>query len=462
MAGLPLQGTFPFYRKAPVNNQLFEKAHADYEAKDYQGALVGYTQCLQDPMAPPAPGEMGRIYHQIGNCLVKLKNPTEAIQAYTQAQADAAYADLATVECNLGLAYASLRDYDNAINCFELALADPNYATPHKAHMGMGNALMKLGKTAEAGVAFREAALDATNPEPAKSLLNLGVCFMALNRPADAVASYESAMQFDMDSGTSNKLNASLGQAYVACNQMEKAVEAFDRALADKTYALSDSANVDYQRAVGVIAQAVSESTADADTSGVDVSSDMVLYDSPTAAQDPFYYDEGQESEVPAYGDMYEGDDDKFFSASEEEIEQWSKGFAKQDRKRRNVGLKVLVVVVVLVVLAFGGAVFGYLQGYGIPTQEMVTQQLFGNPSDSQGVFANSVSESSAASMADCVVADDAVRIDAVQRSLGESTVYATATTSEGGEITYRIAMVRDMLGWKVSNVELYFPSQNA
>lgn len=444
-----------------MNTQLFEKAHADYEAKDYQGALVGFTQCLQDPMAPPGPGEVGRIYHQIGNCLVKLKNPTEALQAYAQAQADAAYDDLSTVECNLGMAYASLRDYDNAINCFEIALSDPNYSTPYKAHMGMGNALMKTGKTAEAGVAFREAALDATNPEPAKSLLNLGVCFMALNRPADAVASYESAMQFDMGADTRNKLNASLGQAYVACNQMEKAVEAFDRALADKTYALSDSANVDYQRAVGVIAQAVSD-TADADTSGVDVSSEMVLYDSPTAAQEPFYYDEAQETEVPGYGDMYEGDDDKFFSASEEEIEQWSKGFAKQDRKRRNVGLKVLVVVVVLVVLAFAGAVFGYLQGYGVPTQEMVTEQLFSDPDNAQGAFASSVSESSAASMADAVVPDGEVRIDAVERSLGDSTVYATATTPQGGEISYRITMVRDMLGWKISNVELYFPSQNA
>ena len=444
-----------------MNTQLFEKAHAAYEAKDYQNALIDYTRCLQDPMSPPGPGEVGRLYHQIGNCLVKLKNPTEALQAYTQACDDAAYSDLATVECNLGMAYASLRDYDNAINCFEIALSDPNYATPHKAHMGMGNALMKQGKTAEAGVAFREAALDATNSEPAKSLLNLGVCFMALNRPADAVASYESAMQFDMAPDTRNKLNASLGQAYVACNQMEKAVEAFDRALADKTYALSDSANVDYQRAVGVIAQAVAEEQ-DADTSGVDVSSEMVLYDSPTAAQDPFYYDEAQEAEVPGYADMYEGDDDKFFSASEEEIEQWSKGFAKQDRKRRNVGLKVLVVVVVLVVLAFAGAVFGYLQGYGIPTQEMVTQQLFNDPDNAQGQFANSVSESSAKSMIDCVVPDGDVRIDAIERSLGDSTVYATAKTPQGGEMTYRITMVRDMLGWKISNVELYFPSQNA
>ena len=444
-----------------MNNQLLEKAHGDYQAGDYQSALVGFTQCLQDPMSPPGPGEVGYLYHQVGNCLVKLKNPTEALQAYMQAQADSAYPDLSTVECNLGMAYASLRDYDNAVNCFEIALADPNYATPYKAHMGMGNALMKTGKTAEAGVAFREAALDASNPEPAKSLLNLGVCFMALNRPADAVASYESAMQFDMDSGTSNKLNASLGQAYVACNQMEKAVEAFDRALADKSYALSDSANVDYQRAVGVMAQAASEAEA-ADTSGVDVSSEMVLYDrGSTEAQDPFFYDEGPATDAPRFADMYDGDDDRFFSASEEEIEQWSKGFAKQDRKRRNVGLKVLVGVVVVVVLAFAAAVFGYTQGYGIPTQEMVTQSLFSDPQGAQGVFAQSVSESSAASLRDSVVQDGSVQVNGVDRSLGESTVYATAKTPQGGSIMYRITMVRDMLGWKISNVELYFPSQN-
>ncbi len=442
-----------------MNNQLLEKAHADYQAGDYQSSLVGFTQCLQDPLSPPGPGEVGYLYHQVGNCLVKLKNPTEALQAYMQAQADEAYPDLSTVECNLGMAYASLRDYDNAVNCFEIALSDPNYSTPYKAHMGMGNALMKTGKTAEAGVAFREAALDASNPEPAKSLLNLGVCFMALNRPADAVASYESAMQFDMDGATKNKLNASLGQAYVACNQMEKAVEAFDRALGDKTYALSDSANVDYQRAVGVMAQAASE--AEADTSGVDVSSEIVLYDRGADAQDPFYYDEGPAADAPRFADMYEGDDDRFFSASEEEIEQWSKGFAKQDRKRRNVGLKVLVGIVVVVVLAFAAAVFGYTQGYGVPTQEMVTQSLFSDPEGAQGVFAQSVSESSAASLRDSVVQDANVQVNGVDRSLGESTVYATAKTPQGGSIMYRITMVRDMLGWKVSNVELYFPSQN-
>ena len=263
-----------------MNNELFDRANERYRLRDYRGALMAFTECLQDTNFPLTPGEMGLLYHQIGNCLVKLKNPREAIQAYSQATADTAYRALATVECNLGMAYASLRDYTNAINCFEKSVADTTNPTPYKSYMGMGNALMKLGKSAEAGVAFREAALDESNPDPTKALLNLGVCFMALNRPADAVASYESALQFDMQPATRNKVQASLGQAYVACGQMEKAVHAFEEAIADKTYYLSDSASVDYQRAVGAVAQGTSEQNQAtqvlqlADMSGLDVAAD--------------------------------------------------------------------------------------------------------------------------------------------------------------------------------------------
>ena len=42
-----------------------------------------------------------------------------------------------------------------------------------------------------------------------------------------------------------------------------------------------------------------------------------------------------------------------------------------------------------------------------------------------------------------------------------DSVVYATATTPEGGFLTYRINMVRDLIGWKVSSIELYFPSMS-
>ena len=74
-----------------MNNDLFQQARAAYARKDFQGALAAYTQCLQDAGSSLAPGEVGLLYHQIGNCLVKLKNPNEAIHAYTQATADAAH-----------------------------------------------------------------------------------------------------------------------------------------------------------------------------------------------------------------------------------------------------------------------------------------------------------------------------------------------------------------------------------
>ena len=453
-----------------MNNDLFQQARAAYAAKDYAGALQAFTQCLQDGSHPLAPGEMGLLYHQIGNCLVKLKDCNEAIHAYTQATADAAYDACGAVNYNLGMAYAALHDYEDAVKHFEIAVSDAKYDTPYKAYTGMGNALRKLGKSAEAGVAFREAALDEGNPDPTKALLNLGVCFMALDRPADAVASYESALQFGMQPDTKNKLYANLGQAYVACGQMQKAVNAFEQSIADKTYYLSDSASVDYQRAIAAVAQGTSEITqvmpavaSAGDLSGLDVAADGAPMYADEGAyaygqQDPYYY-------ADAYGEQaYSGTEagDHFFNASDEELEKWSKGLAKQDRKRRNVGLKVLVAIVLLVVVAFGAAVFLYTQGWGYPTQETVVKELFANPeAASSTVFAKEVDADKAKTMVEPLVADANPAIDGVDKSMSDSTVYVTAKTEQGGDVQYKVSLVRDMIGWKVSSVELYFPSQN-
>lgn len=448
-----------------MNKELFDRAYGLYAQKDYQGALMAFTECFEN--SPElAPGEAGLLYHQIGNCLVKLKNPAEAIHAYTQATADEAYGNVGTVQCNLGMAYASLRDYDNAVRCFEAAVADPAYATPYKAYSALGNACMKLGKSAEAGVAFREAALDEGNPDPTKALLNLGVCFMALNRPADAVASYESALQFDMDPATRNKLYASLGQAYVAGGQMDLAVEAFERAIADKTYFLSDSASVDYQQAVGAVAQgqssaALTQALPVADMAGFDVEADGSYPDD--GGQDPFYYDEQyDEGAYPGYYGADEQGEEHFFNASDEELEQWSKGLAKQDRKRRNVGLKVLIGIIVVILLAFAAGVFAYTQGYGYPTQEAVAAELFADPEAAKStVVSADLSSERVDTMLDPVVQDADAVIDGVNRSMSESTVFVTASTPAGGSVTYKVSMIRDLIGWKVSGVELYFPSQN-
>jgi hypothetical protein len=459
-----------------MNNELFDKANERYRLRDYRGALMAFTECLQDTNFPLDPGEIGLLYHQIGNCLVKLKNPREAIQAYSQATADEAYGAVGTVECNLGMAYASLRDYDNAIACFKKSVTDEHNPSPYKSYMGMGNALMKLGKSAEAGVAFREAALDETNPDPTKALLNLGVCFMALNRPADAVASYESALQFDMLSSTRNKLYASLGQAYVACGQMEKAVHAFEQAIADKTYFLSDSASVDYQRAVGALAQGTAEQSQEtqvlqlADMSGLDVAADGTsVYDEAVYdgnMSEPFYYDEPYEADpatFPGYVGTYEDvDNDRFFTATDAELEQWSRGLAKQDRKRRNVGLKILLALVIVVVLAAGAAVAAYIQGYGYPTAREVTKELFADPNAAATtLFSSDLDADSISSMLSPVVTDSDVTIDGINRSMTESTVYATSKTEQGGEVQYRISLVRDGISWKIGKIDLYFPSQS-
>ena len=136
-----------------MNNDLFQQARAAYAAKDYNGALGLFTQCLQDPSSPAGPGEAGLIYHQIGNCLIKLKNPGEAIHAYTQATADAAYGAGGAVSYNLGMAYASLHDYEDAVKHYEAAVSDERYETPYKAYSGMGNALLIAGSYGMAGAA---------------------------------------------------------------------------------------------------------------------------------------------------------------------------------------------------------------------------------------------------------------------------------------------------------------------
>ena len=452
-----------------MNNELFQQAKTAAVALDYNRALDLYGRCLKDAGNPPQAGEVGLIYHQIGNCLMKLNSYYEAIEAYTQATADSAYDAVGTVNCNLGMSYAALRDWNNAVKHFEIAVSDRNYPTPYKAYTGMGNALLKQGKSAEAGVAFREAALDESNPDPTKALLNLGVCFMALNRPADAVASYESAMQFEMTPETRNKMYASLGQAYVASGQMQQAVDAFEHAIADKTYFLSDSASVDYQRAVAAVAQGNAESTqalpALADMSGLDVTSDGMAI----PEQDPYVVDEAAVSEDYYFADQYnkQGDfaprgEDRFFNATDEELEQWSNGVVKMERKRRGTGLKVLLVIVCLVLVALAAGLVLYTQGFGWPTQGRVLGELFNDPT-SRSVYCNTITDEDIADIAAIIPANSTPSIsnDHMNKSMSTTTAYVTLTTPEGGDITYEVSLVRDMIGWKVSNVELYFTSQN-
>ena len=46
-----------------MNNELFDRANERYRLRDYRGALMAFTECLQDTNFPLTPGEMGLLYH---------------------------------------------------------------------------------------------------------------------------------------------------------------------------------------------------------------------------------------------------------------------------------------------------------------------------------------------------------------------------------------------------------------
>ncbi len=448
-----------------MNNTTFSRAEGLYSAGDFSGALKKYTECLKDSSQPLLSGEYGKIYHNIGNCLMKLNNPEQAIKAYTQAEADRDYTESGALHTNLGKAYAALKDFDEAKVQYNAAIEDPYYEGKYKAYMALGNVELKLGESANAGKCFREAALDESNPDPAKSLLNLGVCFMSLNRPQDAIQSYASAFDFEMKQDTRNKLNASMGQAYAANGQPKEAVDCFKAATLDGTFNLSDSAAVDYSRCISDLSRGVaaSDQTAvidEGDLSGLDVTNaeDIALQNS-----DPYYYDEGtsQLETVQGYVGAYE-DDDQFFTASEEEMKDIYKSMAKKERKRNGLGLKILIVVIVLIALALAAGIVGYTQGYGYPTQRTIATSILANPESTNSNFSSNISETNKKSMLDGVIADSNAEVTAVERGMTESVAYVKAHTQKGGEVNYKVTLVRDFLGWKVSNIELYFASANS
>ena len=102
-----------------MNNEIFQQARSAYVSKQYEVALEKFTECLQDTSVSKAPGELGLLYHQIGNCLVKLNDPNEAIHAYSQALIDESYDALGSVGYNLGMVYASQGDFEDAITNFK-------------------------------------------------------------------------------------------------------------------------------------------------------------------------------------------------------------------------------------------------------------------------------------------------------------------------------------------------------
>ncbi len=449
-----------------MNNTLFNKAKSAYNDGDFINSINLFNSCLNDPNFNFLPGEYGLICHRIGNCYVKINQFENAIEAYVNATKDTAYDSLGVVYYNIGMSYDKLNDFSRAIENFNYALNIDNYKAKYRALTAMGNALMKSGNSAEAGVVFRKAAMDPNNPDPTRALLNLGVCFMALGRPQDAVLSYKSAFNFDLSPTVSNRLYANLGQAYVACGEMQNAVEMFEHALQDKTYELSDSASVDYQRAVSFVSKG--QDVASGFNSTNSNNNDLLYNNNNSVANNvdesnSFYSSNNNNNNAQINSNNSTNTGFKNQSSDSLNNLKQEKGNSSKVKKpkpnKKRVIFSVVAIVVSILLLTFG---FLFWQGYGLPSQESVTYQLFQNPISSKNtIFDNSVDSSKKDSYISMISQNSNPLIKAVDRQMMQSYVYVQSKTSAGGVVEYKITMSRDILGWKVHNVDLNFASKS-
>lgn len=78
----------------------------------------------------------------------------------------------------------------------------------------------------------------------------------------------------------------------------------------------------------------------------------------------------------------------------------------------------------------------------------MVVTDLFANPISAKNtVFSDRVNDTKKDSYVSMISQDSDPKINGVTRSVNESTVYVTGKTQSGGNVEYKIKMVRDILG---------------
>lgn len=423
-----------------MNQQIFESGYAAYQAGDWAGAAMTLSQAKEN-------GEVsGKTDHLRGNALMQLGRYAEASEAYEDALKDTEYGMVGALCTNRGRALVASGKLREAIESLNTATQDESYATPYKAYMSMGSAYRALGDTRSAGIAYRNAAIDEANPDPSTALRKLGSCFMDLGRPGDAVESYRTALDFSTSAREQNSIYCELALAYVAGNKMSEAVDAFDHATADGTLILTPEARATYDAARNAVAARSGERR----NSETDIFLAAAGYGSyPVDPLDPTGEASGNLMPSP--------EDTGFFSISEEEI-------VNDDRKRRRGrGGKVFIVILILILLIAGASFFAYSQGFGWPLQEAVVEDLFAaqtNGDDLDPYISNSLDDGTRKQIENSVPSGASINITGVDRAMSTSTVQVSATLEKGGERSYEVSLVRDGIGWKVSNFELAYVTE--
>jgi tetratricopeptide (TPR) repeat protein len=425
-----------------VDQQAFETGRAAYQAGDFATAVAAFN-------VAKTPGELnGALDHMRGNALMKLGMFPEAAVAYAEALQDVSYGKQGALHANRGRALTAAGNYDAAIDALSLAATDPDYATPYKAYMALGGIYDAKKMPREAGAAYRNAAIDETNPDPASALAKLGACFMELGRPIDAVEAYRTALDFSTPAINQAAIYAQLGSAFVASNRMSEALDAFQHAQSEGGYTLTPQESAAMVAAQNAVAALTGLGRSDTDAL-------LAAAGYGTGAIDPL-------DPLGKSGEFIPSPEDTgFFSITEQDIVEADRKAGKV-RKKKKRGGKIAAVILIILIILVGVAGYGYYSGYGWPTQQTVVEDVFKAKTDNGDLgsyLAGTVSSDTRTQIESIIPSGATASITSVDRSMYNSTVKVAATLSQGGTQDYVFDLVRDGLGWKVSNVTLSFDS---
>ncbi|MFR4803271.1 MAG: hypothetical protein ACLT98_08130 [Eggerthellaceae bacterium] len=151
----------------------------------------------------------------------------------------------------------------------------------------------------------------------------------------------------------------------------------------------------------------------------------------------------------------YASGDERFFNASDEELELLEGSCAPRSQapQRRFEDSRVIFTLLIAAMDIF------LHPGLGLSHAGIRRCSLFSDTQNASQYFVESVEQDNIDAAMRGVVQDGNITIDGVDKSMSNSTVYVSAKTEEGGDVDYRIDIVRDLIGWKVSGIEMSFPS---
>ncbi|HBT95238.1 MAG TPA: hypothetical protein DEB24_03665 [Coriobacteriia bacterium] len=157
--------------------------------------------------------------------------------------------------------------------------------------------------------------------------------------------------------------------------------------------------------------------------------------------------------------------DTGFFTLSDDDLIQTGKQRLRKERKLRNTGLKIFLGVVILLIVLLGAAVVAYTQGVGFPSKEAVVEDFFkayaaDDPNHTKyWISAADADGATLDQVLDRVAKSDTVVVVGSKASMSSSYMLVDVRLSQGGTMHYRVDLVRDVISWKISGIDIVFAS---